>query len=138
MHEIGNKIESLEIIDDLLNMTLEVRRFEKNYFLYGKEEDYQDNKVFLDKLGKHILHNSKLLTPLVGQEAQNDLWHSVLAYRESFQKLHGLNTGEIESANQAKDRHDIENNIRIIGKKFTDLAEQTSSRHLPWRLSSWA
>ena len=73
VHEIGNKIESLEIIDDLLNITLEVRRFEKNYFLYGKEEDYRDNTVFLDKLGKHILLNSQLLTPLVGQEVHNDL-----------------------------------------------------------------
>jgi signal transduction histidine kinase len=126
VHEIGNKIESLEIIDDLLNITLEVRRFEKNYFLYGKEEDYRDNTVFLDKLGKHILHNSQLLTPLVGPEVQNDLWHAVRDYKESFRKLHGLNTGEIENANLTKERHDFENNIRIIGKKFTDLAEQTS------------
>ena len=126
VHEIGNKIESLEIIDDFLNMTLEVRRFEKNYFLYGKEEDYQDNTVFLDKLGKHLLHNSVLLSSLVGKEAYNDVWHSVHDYKESFGRLHSINTGEISSANLAKDRQAIETNIRLIGKKFTDLSEQTS------------
>ena len=30
VNEVGKKIESLEIVDDFLNMTLEVRRFEKN------------------------------------------------------------------------------------------------------------
>ena len=126
VYEIGNKIESLEIIDDFLNMTLEVRRFEKNYFLYGKEEDYQDNTVFLDKLGKHLLHNSVLLSSLVGKEAYNDVWHSVHDYKESFGRLHSINTGEISSENLAKDRQAIETNIRLIGKKFTDLSEQTS------------
>ena len=64
VHEVEYKLETLEIIDDLLNMTLEVRRFEKNYFLYGKEEDYLDNTAFLNELGKHLLENEKVLTPL--------------------------------------------------------------------------
>jgi CHASE3 domain sensor protein len=40
VNEVPKKVEFMEAIDDFLNTTLEVRRFEKNYFLYGEEEDY--------------------------------------------------------------------------------------------------
>jgi len=126
VYEVGNKIESLEIIDDFLNMTLEVRRFEKNYFLYGKEEDYQDNSAFLDELGRHLLQNTQLLTSLAGKEAYDDLWHSVHKYQEGFRRLHAMNIGEIISPTQTKDRQQIETSIRSLGKKFTDIAEQAS------------
>ena len=124
VYEVGNKIESLEIIDDFLNMTLEVRRFEKNYFLYGKEEDYQDNSNFLDELGRHLLQHEELVTSLAGKDAYNDLWRSVHKYQEDFRKLHVMNMGEIINSREAQNRQQIETNIRNLGKKFTDIAEQ--------------
>ncbi len=126
VHEVGYKLESLEIIDDFLNMTLEVRRFEKNYFLYGKEEDYLDNTAFLDELGKHLLHNAKLLTSLMGKEVFDDLWDSVHQYKENIKKLHGMNTGSDVANTGNKDRIEVEKSIRIIGKKLTDIAELSS------------
>jgi signal transduction histidine kinase len=125
VHEVGNKIESLEIIDDFLNMTLEVRRFEKNYFLYGKDEDYQDNTAFLKELRGHLRQNSILVTSLVGKEIYNDLWSSIHDYQANIKRLHGMKIG-LKSPLPAKDRQQIENNIRTAGKKFTDIAEQTS------------
>ena len=126
VHEVGNKIESLEIIDDFLNMTLEVRRFEKNYFLYGKDEDYQDNTAFLKELGGHLLQNSILVTSLVGKERYDDLWRSIHDYQGNIKRLHDMNKTGLKSPLLAKDRQQIENNIRTIGKNFTDIAEQTS------------
>jgi two-component system NtrC family sensor kinase len=126
VHEVGNKMESLEIIDDFLNMTLEVRRFEKNYFLYGKEEDYLDNTAFLDKLGKHLLKNATLLTSLMGKATFDDLWRSVRDYQENITRLHGMiATGGI-TPTVTKDRQQIETSIRTIGKKLTDIAELSS------------
>jgi DNA-binding Lrp family transcriptional regulator len=127
VHEVGYKIESLEIIDDFLNMTLEVRRFEKNYFLYGKEEDYLDNTAFLNELGKHLLKNANLLTPLMGKEVYDDLWNSILQYKEYIKRLHGMNTTGVVRSITAKERLQVENTIREIGKKLTDIAEQSST-----------
>lgn len=127
VHEVGYKIESLEIIDDFLNMTLEVRRFEKNYFLYGKEEDYLDNTAFLNELGKHLLKNANLLTPLMGKEVYDDLWNSILQYKENIKRLHGMNTTGVVRSITAKERLQVENTIRVIGKKLTDIAEQSST-----------
>jgi signal transduction histidine kinase len=126
VNEVGKKIESLEIVDDFLNMTLEVRRFEKNYFLYGKEEDFQDNAVFLDKLGKHLLENSILLSRVLGERSYNNLWRQIHSYQESFKRLHGVNISSATTHFPEKDRQQIEKTIREIGKQFTDIAEQTS------------
>jgi two-component system NtrC family sensor kinase len=126
VHEVEYKIESLEIIDDFLNMTLEVRRFEKNYFLYGKEEDYLDNTAFLNELGKHLLQNAKVLTPLMGKDVYDDLWNSVQEYKENIKKLHGMKTAGVTGAILAREGSRIENAIRAIGKKLTDIAEQSS------------
>jgi signal transduction histidine kinase len=129
VHEVENKLESLEIIDDFLNMTLEVRRFEKNYFLYGKEEDYQDNLVFLDDLSRHLLGNSKLLASLMGRAVFDDLFNSVQTYKEYIKRLHGMNTLHPKFALMTpRDRAQVEQVIRDIGKKLTDIAEQSSKR----------
>jgi two-component system NtrC family sensor kinase len=126
VNEVEYKLETLEIIDDLLNMTLEVRRFEKNYFLYGKEEDYLDNTTFLNELGKHLRQNAGLLTPLMGREVFDDLWNSVQNYKENIKRLHGINTIGVTSSHLANERLYIENSIREIGKKLTDIAELSS------------
>jgi len=129
VHEVENKLESLEIIDDFLNMTLEVRRFEKNYFLYGTEEDFQDNVVFLDNLAKHLRDNSKLLSSLMGKAVFDDLFYSVQTYKEYIRRLHGMTTLHLKSsAMTARDRGEVEQTIRDIGKKLTDVAELSSKR----------
>jgi len=129
VHEVENKLESLEIIDDFLNMTLEVRRFEKNYFLYGTEEDFQDNVVFLDNLAKHLRDNSKLLSSLMGKAVFDDLFNSVQTYKEYIKRLHGMNTLHPKSsALTPRDRDKVEQTIRDIGKKLTDIAELSSKR----------
>jgi len=126
VHEVDYKIEALEIIDDFLNMTLEVRRFEKNYFLYGMEEDYQDNTAFLDVLGKHLLKNEEVLAPLMGRDVYGDLWDSVQEYKENIKRLHAMNTGAVSSSTPSQNRLQVENDIRAVGKTLTDIAEQSS------------
>jgi signal transduction histidine kinase len=126
VNEVGKKIESLEIVDDFLNMTLEVRRFEKNYFLYGKEEDFQDNALFLDKLGKHLLKNSILLSRVLGENNYNNLWRQIRDYQENFKRLHEINISNATTHLSEKDHQLIEKNIRELGKQFTDTAEQIS------------
>ena len=38
-----------EAISDFFDTTLEISRFEKNYFLYAKESDYQANMTYVTK-----------------------------------------------------------------------------------------
>ena len=43
LHQIETKQRFVEIADDLSNTILEIRRYEKNYLLYGSKEDLQEN-----------------------------------------------------------------------------------------------
>ncbi len=46
---IERKIMFGEAISEFFDTTLEVRRFEKNYFLYGQKSDYQENLAYATK-----------------------------------------------------------------------------------------
>jgi signal transduction histidine kinase len=46
---IGEALRLAEVVDDLSNDILEVRRYEKNYLLYAMEEDYRESLLFVDK-----------------------------------------------------------------------------------------
>ncbi len=44
--QIERKMGFVEIIDDLGNTILEIRRYEKNYMLYGHQEDYDESRSY--------------------------------------------------------------------------------------------
>ncbi len=44
LSEIEVKQHFAEIADDLSNLILEIRRYEKNYFLYDSDEDLKENR----------------------------------------------------------------------------------------------
>jgi len=127
VREASKKIEYVEIINDFLNMTLEVRRFEKNYFLYGQEKDFTENTIFLDKLNGLLLQNVKVLTSVMAQKSYIELWDAVHEYKENIIQLHKLNLEEAENPVLPGDRLRLENTIRSIGKKLTDTAESASN-----------
>ncbi|QLA17518.1 sensor histidine kinase [Desulfolutivibrio sulfoxidireducens] len=46
---IGEALRLAEVVDDLSNDILEVRRYEKNYLLYAMDEDYRESLLYVDK-----------------------------------------------------------------------------------------
>ncbi len=39
----------VQIADDLREIVLEIRRYEKNYLLYGLDEDFRQNQAYTQK-----------------------------------------------------------------------------------------
>ena len=46
---IEKKVRFGEVVTEFFDATLEMRRFEKNFFLYRKNEDYQENIRYIEK-----------------------------------------------------------------------------------------
>src|SRR5271169_1306757 len=44
-------------IAEFFNTTLEIRRFEKNFFLYKQQSDYQENLNYVDEAQKSLKDN---------------------------------------------------------------------------------
>ncbi|MCL7489722.1 MAG: hypothetical protein M8357_16265, partial [Desulfobulbaceae bacterium] len=64
VQQVEEKLYLVEVVDEFLNLTLELRRYEKNYFLYQLDEDYDNNLVYLDELFKTVAANAEIFTPL--------------------------------------------------------------------------
>jgi two-component system NtrC family sensor kinase len=46
---IEKKVRFAEVVTEFFDATLEMRRFEKNFFLYRQNEDYQENIHYIEK-----------------------------------------------------------------------------------------
>lgn len=123
---VENKVELVAVIDDFLNTTLEVRRFEKNYFLYNKEEDFKENMAFWEQLEKLLYADIKMLTTLLSQNAYKQLWDLVHSYKTDMESLHQMDRAPPSSQQTTNKRFQLEDRIRTQGKQLTDIAEKTS------------
>lgn len=81
LQKINKKIEFSFIISDLFDTTLEMRRFEKNYFLYGDTEDFHENLSFTEKAESIINSNENALQELTIKSDFNALKSDIRLYR---------------------------------------------------------
>lgn len=120
---IEQKVQHLELIDDLFGNILEMRRFEKNYFLYGQRSDFQEAKAYLGNAG-NIMRNSRGELGKIIPDSQLERFSLAISnYELSFQKLaelYDVNNRQNVQAAQLKD------SIRRLGKELTDFAEKSS------------
>jgi signal transduction histidine kinase len=117
--DIDSKIHFLEIATDLSNSILEIRRYEKNYFLYGLLTALEANQNYVQH-GLDLLegtrHEVKTLKayPYIAQ-----LNRELLAYQEIINQIREhavvLNDAGIKR---------LEEPLRERGKALVDLSEQ--------------
>jgi signal transduction histidine kinase len=104
-----SKIASSEQISAFVDTTLEIRRFEKNYFLYHQVYDYEENKRYaLQALS--LLQGTILETSLIKELSikLNSYINLMQQYREQPQENLALQ-------------------VRHIGKSLVDRAEQLAT-----------
>jgi two-component system, NtrC family, sensor kinase len=117
---IEKKQAFVEVADDLRNITLELRRYEKNYLLYGSVEDLKENQHYI-QLGLDIL--DKLdpdVRSLEGASQVNQLRKEFVSYQKVMQEI--STTGE----NKAK-AHELEEHLRERGKHLVELSHQLAA-----------
>lgn len=127
VQQVERKLFQVEIIDEFLNLTLELRRYEKNYFLYHLNEDYRDNLQYLDKLDTTVKRDGDFFTYFY-QDIETEQIDGVLkAYRKKMERLKTLNA-ELAKNNRSPERESLHNEIREAGKKLTLFAERITAR----------
>lgn len=118
LRAIDYEIESSFIISDLFDTTLEMRRFEKNYFLYGHEEDYSENLMFTEKAKNIINRNEDAFKKLVIKGNINIFKSNILQYRAIVQEHFNMNKIPAFFKDQL-----LEERIRNKGREIVDFAE---------------
>ncbi len=125
LHSIERKQHVVEIADDLRDIILEVRRYEKNYLLYGSAEDLRENQNYtqlaLETLAKIVpeVQNLKVSTQL------NALREELQGYRKLMAQMpaHTARVADLgqpgSPALQAQ-----EEELRVRGKRLVEHSRQ--------------
>jgi two-component system NtrC family sensor kinase len=134
---VETKIIFGNIITEFFDTTLEIRRFEKNYFLYRKEGDYQENVDYVIKAQRLIDNNLVNFSHVAATEQIAQLREDLRKYRELMERLGPLGAGG--GQRNAIEGMALEGKIRRTGKDIVGIAEsisRTERRELQKTLSN--
>jgi len=121
---VEDKVVVVELIEDFFNTILEVRRFEKNYFLYRQEKDFQENQLYWQNMRDIFANNAPALALVVSGPDMARLPGLIASYGSDMQKLydHDHRPGA-GGSNGLQEK--LEEQVRYSGKELTDFAEKT-------------
>jgi signal transduction histidine kinase len=119
--QVERKVVLVEVIDDFLKTTLEIRRYEKNYFLYGQRKDFDDALFFWQTLKQLLDRHAAELNRLVPSTQIQFIMRIMSAYKEDLIHLETLNGKQ----KQGRLYERLQDEVRRNGKLMTDFAEQT-------------
>jgi signal transduction histidine kinase len=122
------KIMLGETISEFFDTALEIRRFEKNYFLYEQKSDFEENIRYVARAQALLATSSTAFAAVATDEQIARLRSSLARYREimgQYEKLNRKSAGEKirpDGAHKAK----LEGDIRKSGKDIITIAEDIS------------
>lgn len=119
LREIERKQHFVEVADDLSNNILEVRRYEKNYLLYGKDEDFQENQAYVQRALEVLTKIAPEFKNLQGAPQLNALHDDLMAYSKIMDQIH-VPEGEGLSLTNAG----FEEQLRERGKDLVGLSQR--------------
>ncbi|MBF0593134.1 MAG: hypothetical protein HQL02_13705 [Nitrospirae bacterium] len=108
-----------EVISEFFDTTLEMRRFEKNYFLYDKETDFQENIQYADKAMEILDRDIK---------GFGTITHASLLKQDLKIYIRLLNQYQHDHLTEGlgRDMEVLRQKIRGLGKDITTRAEGIS------------
>lgn len=113
-----------QTVSEFFDAASEIRRFEKNYFLYGQEGDYVENINYLVHAELLLEANLRTFSGLLVQENLNVLRTHLIKYRASIDSYHQ----KVKRRNLSETLAALEGEIRKTGREITKIAEELSKR----------
>ncbi len=119
LREIELKQHFVEIADDLSNIILEMRRYEKNYLLYGSLGDLRENQDYIRQGIKVLGEIAPAIKGLEGGRLLVAIERELMAYSAVVEQIPCRASQE----NQTIDPY-VEEQLRERGKTLVDLSQQ--------------
>jgi len=117
LRRVEEKIFLGERISELFDTTLEVRRFERNYFLHGQDADYLENARYLSKIRGLMEKDKSDFVVLKASQRIAALHDEVERYAELMQAYARIiKVDPLQGAS-------LEPHIRAMGKGIVAIAE---------------
>jgi two-component system, NtrC family, sensor kinase len=119
LHFVEKKIMFGAAISDFFDTTLEIRRFEKNYFLYAKEIDYQENIRYVARAQEILQGNIPGFNAIDLPQHVDSLRTNLTEYRELMGRY-------ADGKDRGQHFPRLEEDIRKTGKEIITIAEDIS------------
>jgi two-component system NtrC family sensor kinase len=125
---IERKIIFGEAISEFFDTTLEIRRFEKNFFLYEKESDYRENSVYVSKARELLESHITGFTALASAQQVASLRERLAVYQGLMEQYAALTAPDKRNklAEHGARKTMLEGEIRVTGKNIITIAEEIS------------
>ncbi len=120
--EIEQKEHLVEVADDVNNIILEIRRYEKNFLLYGSVQDFKANQLFIEKGLEAIQSMIPGMQRLKGIPQLNLIEREFLAYQSVMAQIEKCPDQNLRLCHQQ-----LEEPLREHGKKLLDISHQLVS-----------
>ena len=119
LRAIEVKQHIVQIADDLREIILEIRRYEKNYLLYGQEEDFRQNQRYTQQALEELVQIVPDVQNLQVAGQLHSFRKELLAYQELMQQLAAR-----PKERSQPDSRSLEEQLRSRGKALVDLSVQ--------------
>lgn len=118
---VEEKVRFGEVVSEFFDTTLEMRRFEKNYFLYWQEKDYEENLHYVEKALTILDENVSRYKNLTVSRQLNNLRDDLNSYLLLMKRFAAIPTPTDDAETIA-----AENAVRKKGKEIITIAEEIS------------
>lgn len=123
---INKKLHLVENKDTLLNMILEARRYEKNYFITYNRKHLQSALDYVEKSRQNLEHLIEHYGSYAQAKNLKGQLDNLKAYRETLAELHalvdGIDAPDLQQKEQARFEH-FQDKIRSLGREVTEALE---------------
>jgi two-component system, NtrC family, sensor kinase len=127
---LSGSMKLFELAEDLNNTIMEMRRYEKNYFLYRQNFNFEENLTFTNRLSLLLRRERESLVTAMGEANFENFVTSAQEYADLMSKLHlrncdGNGCTELEAAVRG-----IGQNLIILGDNLVTTERASINRHL--------
>lgn len=129
---LARSMEVFELAEELNSTILEMRRYEKNYFLYRQAFNYEENAAYTSRLELLLARDRPTLLDALGSNSYNQFQRHVQQYARAMESLHHANCA-------GQDCEELQRHVRSHGHNLLLLAEQmvdTERRSINKRLQA--
>jgi two-component system, NtrC family, sensor kinase len=118
---IETKVLGGERVAEFVNVTLEIRRFEKNYFLYRQVSDAEENRAYVARAQRLLAENREAFSAFGGEAELNALRIGLQGYAELMAEY--LRVPVAATARESE----LEARVRQAGKDLVTTAESMAA-----------
>ena len=118
--KLSRSMQFFEIAEELNKNLLEMRRYEKNYFLYRQEFNYEENVTYANQLALTLQRERVNLITAMGGGNYGNFVEYANDYAGLMARLH-------QSSCEAENCAPLQDQIRGVGKNLMVLADQLVS-----------